>query len=107
MVPFDLACRRLGSGGQAIADGGVNMKTISIISPCLNEADNVRACRSAVQALFAKGGPLAHYRCEHIFADNASTDGTAEILREIAAEDPSVKVILNARNFGPFRSNFN
>ena len=61
------------------------MKTISIISPCFNEADNVRACYDAVQALFAKGAPLAKYRCEHIFADNASTDGTVGILRELAA----------------------
>jgi glycosyltransferase involved in cell wall biosynthesis len=81
------------------------VKTISIISPCFNEADNVRACHAAVRALFA--GPLSGYRCEHIFADNASTDGTPDILREIAAEDPAVKVILNARNFGPFRSMFN
>jgi glycosyltransferase involved in cell wall biosynthesis len=83
------------------------MKTISIISPCYNEADNVRACSDAVKALFAPGGPLEQYRREHIFADNASSDGTVEILRELAAEDPTIKVILNARNFGPFRSNFN
>ena len=70
------------------------MKTISIISPCFNEADNVRACYDSVRALFAKGAPLAKYRCEHIFADNASTDGTVEILRELAAEDPGIKVIL-------------
>src|SRR3569833_203118 len=82
------------------------MKTISIISPCFNEADNVRACYDAVKALFAKGGPLTEYRCEHIFADNASTDGTVEILRDLAAEEPAVKVILSARNFGRFRSNF-
>lgn len=83
------------------------MKTISIISPCYNEADNVRACREAVKALFAPGGPLDIFRCEHIFADNDSRDGTVEILREMAAADPSMKVILNARNYGPFRSNFN
>jgi glycosyltransferase involved in cell wall biosynthesis len=83
------------------------MKTISIISPCYNEAENVRACSDAVNALFAPGGPLEHYRCEHIFADNASTDGTVEILRDMAASDPGIKVILNARNYGPFRSNFN
>ena len=83
------------------------MKTISIISPCFNEADNVRACREAVTALFAPGGPLANYACEHIFADNDSSDGTVEILREMAAADSSMKVILNARNYGPFRSNFN
>lgn len=80
-------------------------KTISIISPCFNEADNVEACHEAVRALFA--GPLSDYRVEHIFADNASTDATPDILRAIAARDPSVKVILNARNFGPFRSMFN
>jgi glycosyltransferase involved in cell wall biosynthesis len=83
------------------------MKTISIISPCYNEADNVRLCSEAVKALFAPNGPLAQYRCEHIFADNASSDGTVEILREMAAGDPTIKVILNARNYGPFRSNFN
>ena len=84
-----------------------DVKTISIISPCYNEADNVRACAEAVKALFAKDGPLSRYRCEYIFADNASSDGTVEILRELAAADPTIKVILNARNFGPFRSNFN
>ncbi len=80
-------------------------KRISIISPCFNEEGNVRACYAAVRALF--DGPLSDYDCEHIFADNASADATPDILREIAAEDASVKVILNARNFGPFRSMFN
>lgn len=80
-------------------------KKISIVSPCFNEADNVERCYQTVRELF--NGPLAEYDLEHIFADNASTDGTADILREIAARDQSVKVILNARNFGPFRSMFN
>lgn len=81
------------------------MKTISVISPCFNEEENVRACYDAVRDVFA--AHLPKYRLEHIFADNASEDRTVEILREIAAADPSVKVILNARNFGPFRSLFN
>lgn len=83
------------------------MARISIISPCYNEEDNVEACHAAVLALFAPGGPLAHHEREHIFSDNASEDGTVAILRRLAAEDGAVKVILNARNFGPFRSNFN
>lgn len=83
------------------------MKTISIISPCWNEADNVEACRAAVKALFAGDGPLSGYRCEHIFSDNASSDGTVELLRTMAVGDTDMKVILNARNYGPFRSNFN
>lgn len=80
------------------------MKTISIVTPCFNEQDNIERCYAAVRDLF--GGPLKGYRREHIFADNASTDATPELLRKLAA-DPHVKVVLNARNFGPFRSNFN
>lgn len=83
------------------------MTRISIISPCFNEEENVEACQAAVLALFAPGGALAHYEREHIFADNCSDDATVEILRRLAAADPMTKVILNARNFGPFRSNFN
>lgn len=83
------------------------MARISIISPCYNEEENVEACHAAVLELFAPGGPLAHHEREHIFSDNCSQDGTVGILRRLAAEDPAVKVILNARNFGPFRSNFN
>ena len=67
----------------------------------------MQACYDAVFALFAPDGPLARHEREHIFSDNASQDGTVEILRRLAAKDPAVKVILNARNFGPFRSNFN
>ena len=81
------------------------MKKISIISPCFNEVDNVRICYEVVRDLFK--GPLAGYELEHIFADNASTDGTIEVLRAIAAEDERAKVILNSRNFGFFRSIFN
>lgn len=80
-------------------------KKISIITPCYNEELNIEACHQAVVDLF--NGPLAGYDREHIFSDNASGDRTPELLREIAARDTSVKVIYNARNFGPFRSNFN
>lgn len=80
-------------------------KTISIVTPCYNEELNVRECYAAIKALFE--GELAGYEREHIFCDNASTDKTIEILRELAASDPHVKVILNARNFGAMRSNYN
>jgi glycosyltransferase involved in cell wall biosynthesis len=81
------------------------MKTISVCTPCYNEIDNVETCYRRVKAMFDEHFP--NYKREHIFADNCSNDGTAEKLREIAAQDPSVKVILNARNFGIVRSSFN
>ncbi|MHB1304796.1 MAG: glycosyltransferase family 2 protein [Acidiphilium sp.] len=81
------------------------MKTITVVSPCYNEEENVRTCYETVKSIFAAS--LPNYHLEHIFADNASTDRTVDILREIAAVDLTVKVILNARNFGPLRSMFN
>jgi glycosyltransferase involved in cell wall biosynthesis len=80
-------------------------KIISIITPCFNEEDNVRDCYEAAKALFA--GELKDYAREHIFADNCSTDRTPDILREIAGGDSAVKVIFNARNFGPLKNTFN
>lgn len=81
------------------------MKTISIVTPCYNEEENVRDCYEAVRQLFER--ELAGYRREHIFCDNASTDRTLKILREIAAGDDSVRIIVNARNFGPLKNTFN
>ncbi len=83
------------------------MKTISIVTPCYNEEMNVRECHAAVKALFDGDGPLKNYKREHVFCDNASTDETLLRLKEIAARDRDVKVIANARNFGPMRSNYN
>ncbi|MFZ5750067.1 MAG: glycosyltransferase family 2 protein [Pseudomonadota bacterium] len=81
------------------------MKKISVVSPCYNEEDNVAICHATVRDIFARD--LPGYTLEHVFVDNASTDRTVEILRGIAAGDPGVKVVVNARNFGVFRSSFN
>jgi glycosyltransferase involved in cell wall biosynthesis len=80
-------------------------KLISIVTPCYNEADNVGDCYQAVRRVFSE--QLPGYDYEHIFCDNASTDGTPDVLRDLATSDQRVKVILNARNFGPFCSTFN
>jgi len=79
-------------------------KQIAIVTPCYNEVLNVREVHRQVLSLAAQ---LPEYRFEHLFVDNASNDGTVEVLREMAAEDPSVVVILNARNFGADRSSMN
>jgi polyisoprenyl-phosphate glycosyltransferase len=78
-----------------------NDKLISVVSGCYNEEENVRECYEQVKKVFAE---IGKYRYEHIFIDNASKDKTVAILREIAAQDKNVKVIVNARNFGHIRS---
>jgi glycosyltransferase involved in cell wall biosynthesis len=77
------------------------MKTISVVTPCFNEEGNVREVYERVRTLMLG---LGRYRYEHIFIDNASRDTTFVVLSEIAAADPNVKVIRNARNFGHVRS---
>ena len=81
----------------------MSMKLISVVTPCYNEEGNVREMHETIRRIFAA---LPQYRYEHIFIDNASKDGTPRILRELAAADPNVKVILNARNFGHVRSGY-
>jgi len=77
------------------------VKTLSIITPSFNEEANIREVYERVKAVVAG---LGRYRYEHIFIDNASTDGTVPLLKRIAAADSNVRVIINARNFGHIRS---
>ncbi len=76
------------------------MKKISIVTPCFNEEDNVQELYERVKTVMAGFS----YEYEHVFIDNASTDGTEGILRRLAGQDKRVKVIFNARNFGHIRS---
>lgn len=76
-------------------------KMVSIVSGCYNEADNIEEFVNRVRRVMAT---VPQYAYEIIIIDNASKDGTAEILRRLAAEDQRLKVILNSRNFGHIRS---
>lgn len=77
------------------------MKRISIVIPCYNEEVNVKQIYESIKSIFDE---LEGYSYEHIFIDNGSVDNTPAILREIASQDPNVKVIFNSRNFGIVRS---
>jgi glycosyltransferase involved in cell wall biosynthesis len=79
----------------------MDRKLITIVSPCFNEEENVREMHRRLKVMASQ---LPEYRFNFLFIDNASKDGTVKVLRELAAEDPSVKVIVNARNFGAVRS---
>jgi glycosyltransferase involved in cell wall biosynthesis len=74
---------------------------LTILTPCFNEEGNVREVYEQVKAVMAT---LPGYEYDHLFIDNASTDRTVDILRELAAEDHRVRVIINTRNFGQIRS---
>ncbi len=70
---------------------------LSLIVPCYNEQENVKAFQSAVMQAFNGCG----YDYEIIFVDDGSRDETMLHLREIYyAQETPVKVVSFSRNFG-------
>ena len=80
------------------------MKKISIVSSCYNEAENVEELYRSIRK---ETDLLGEFEWEFVFADNCSPDGTADVLKKLAAEDHRVKVIVNQANYGPDRSGAN
>jgi polyisoprenyl-phosphate glycosyltransferase len=76
-------------------------KIVSIITPCFNEEENVLDVYQQVKEVF---DDIKDFTYEHIFIDNASTDQTVQILKDIAKKNHNVKIIVNSRNFGVARS---
>jgi dolichol-phosphate mannosyltransferase len=70
---------------------------ISILVPVFNEQDNVEPTYAELKRVTAA---LDGYQFELLFTDNHSGDRTFEILSGIAAQDPAVRVVRFARNFG-------
>lgn len=83
-----------------MTDMTTKKKLISIVTPCYNEEENIEELYQRVAAVMAE----QPYDYEHICIDNCSTDGTVKKIKEIAARDSRLKLIINARNFGHIRS---
>jgi glycosyltransferase involved in cell wall biosynthesis len=69
---------------------------ISVAIPAYNEIEGLPELYRRVESTMAE---LA-VDWEMVVSDNASTDGTREYLRELAARDRRVRVLLMSRNFG-------
>ena len=78
------------------------MKKISVLIPCYNEEENVEPISQAVIETLTRDCPAYDY--ELVFIDNDSRDRTREILRRLCSENPRIRAIFNARNFGQFNS---
>lgn len=68
---------------------------LSVVIPAYNEKDNIAPLAAAIGEVLPRG--MAR---ELIFVDDGSSDGSLEILRALAAGDPSVRYISFSRNFG-------
>ena len=70
--------------------------------PCYNEEENVVPISEAVIKTLQKD--LPEYDYELVFIDNDSQDHTRSLIRQLCDENPKIKAIFNARNFGQFNS---
>lgn len=77
------------------------MAQITILTPCYNEEDNVLDLYSQIRAVTSQ---IKTHEFVHMFIDNASTDRTQKIIRELCSKDSKVRAIFNTRNFGHIRS---
>jgi glycosyltransferase involved in cell wall biosynthesis len=75
---------------------------LSVVTPCFNEVNSIRQCVDSLRNVMQHQLPEIEY--EHILTDNASDDGTAEVLRKIALEDSRVKVLIRSKNVGAPRN---
>ena len=75
----------------------MSKKTISICIPTLNEEENVYKVVDVVEGLFRND--LANYLLEIIITDNASTDRTWEVVKELSKNRPYLKGFRFSRNF--------
>ena len=73
-------------------------RILSICVPVFNEKDNVSHVVQEVERVFAD--ELSRYQLEIVFTDNASTDGTWEMIRELAKTKPHIRGYRFSRNFG-------
>lgn len=72
---------------------GVRIK-VSIIVPAYNAEATISAAIASLQAQTMPDW-------EAIVVDDASTDATPAVLRQISSEDPRIRIVRNAANLGP------
>jgi glycosyltransferase involved in cell wall biosynthesis len=71
-------------------------RTLSIVVPAFNEQDNVRRVYERLATVLGQ----ADVDWELIFSVDPCTDATEQLIRELCAEDPRVKMLRFSRRFG-------
>ncbi len=70
--------------------------TVSVVIPCYNEVGTLRDLHAQLTAVLQD----LTVSYELIFIDDGSTDGSRELLRELATADAACRVIFFRRNYG-------
>jgi glycosyltransferase involved in cell wall biosynthesis len=69
---------------------------LSVVVPVYDEAQSLPELYNRMRAAAGAAG----FSYEFLFIDDGSTDDTPRVLRQLAADDPAVRVISFRRNFG-------
>ena len=78
------------------------MPYISVVTPTYNEEDNIIALCEQVKKIFQE----INYDYEHIIIDNNSNDNTVLSVKKLIKSNPSIKLIVNSKNYGHLLSPF-
>jgi len=73
-----------------------DQELVSLVIPVFNERDSLLPLAAEIAAAVTD----LPVRCEVLFIDDGSTDGSWEVIRELAAADPRVRGLRFRRNFG-------
>lgn len=84
-------CEQIAAGVNSEETAGAKSDKVLIVVPCLNERGHIERLLADVQSDTAELDRLI------VVADGGSTDGTSDILSEITARHPNVKVIFNPK----------
>ncbi|MBU1662764.1 MAG: glycosyltransferase family 2 protein [Chloroflexi bacterium] len=72
------------------------MPTFSIIAPIYNEINNLPELYPRIREVMDSTGES----WELVLVDDGSTDGSTDLIRELHAQDPRLRPVIFARNFG-------
>jgi dolichol-phosphate mannosyltransferase len=70
--------------------------TLTVVAPIFNELENIPELYQRVRDVMDRTGEP----WELILTDDGSTDGSTEVIRKLAENDPRVQPVIFARNFG-------
>ncbi len=82
---------QIGAGLRGEKNAGPTSDKVLIVIPCRDEREHIGKLLAYLRE------DTAELDCLIVVADGGSTDGTAEVLTEITARDPSIKVIANSK----------
>jgi dolichol-phosphate mannosyltransferase len=74
------------------------MKTLAVVCPVYNEAEIIADFHAALSGVL--DSIRDRYESHILYAMDRSTDGTLQILRDIAAKDPRTRVLVLSSRFG-------